>query len=73
MRSDEKHEAGAKGRVGSERCLPTACSEQPGTERPGGQDAPAAVCRGSSSANSQKRHKDPSSRTGTGYLGKNMF
>ena len=33
----------------------------------------AAVCRGSSSANSQKRHKDPSSRTGTGYLGKNMF
>jgi len=39
MRSDEKHEAGAKGRVGSEQCLPTACSEQPGTERPGGQDA----------------------------------
>lgn len=26
MRSDEKHEAGAKGQVGSERRLPTACS-----------------------------------------------
>lgn len=26
MRSDEKHEAGAKGQVGSERRVPTACS-----------------------------------------------
>lgn len=26
MRSDEKHEAGAKGQVSSERRLPTACS-----------------------------------------------
>ena len=26
MRSDEKHEAGAKGQVGSERLVPTACS-----------------------------------------------
>lgn len=39
IRSDEKHEARAKGQVSSERRFHTACSQQPGTEHPGGQDA----------------------------------